>query len=103
MLTVMCMCILMCTGNAQLILANHEDIRSFSLDGGDRSSLFIRNLHNCIALDYHYQYGYLYWTDVSLDIIKRSTLTGEHITTVVDKDLENPGECMHNLCLQSSQ
>ncbi len=79
-----------CTGDAQLILANHEDIRSFPLNG-DRSSILIRDLHNCIALDYHYQYDYLYWTDVSLDVIKRSTLTGEQITTIVDQDLNNPG------------
>ncbi len=77
-------------GNAQLILANHEDIRSLHLHG-DGSSILIKNLHNCIALDYHYRYGYLYWTDISQDVIRRSTLDGEHITTIINQDLDSPG------------
>lgn len=36
----------------------------------------LKGLHNAISLDYHYQQGWIYWSDVSMDVIKRSRLNG---------------------------
>lgn len=39
-------------------------------------SSIAEGLDNAISLDYHYARGYIYWTDVTLDAIKRAYLNG---------------------------
>ena len=36
----------------------------------------LKGLHNAIALDYHYKKKLIYWSDVSMDVIRRATLNG---------------------------
>jgi hypothetical protein len=36
----------------------------------------LKGLHNAIALDYHYKKGLIYWSDISMDVIRRATLNG---------------------------
>jgi hypothetical protein len=36
----------------------------------------LKGLHNAIAFDYHYKKGLIYWSDVSMDVIRRATLNG---------------------------
>nr|CAD7429648.1 unnamed protein product [Timema monikensis] len=64
-----------------LLFANRVDIRQHyflsqvSLNNAKYTAL-LKGLHNAIALDYHYQKGLIYWTDVSMDVIKRASLNG---------------------------
>lgn len=36
----------------------------------------LKGLHNAIALDYHYEKQLIYWTDVSMDVIRRAFING---------------------------
>jgi hypothetical protein len=36
----------------------------------------LKGLHNAIALDYHYSMGLVYWSDMSLDMIRRAHING---------------------------
>ena len=36
----------------------------------------IRNLHNAIALDFHYTKGLIFWTDVSMNVIRKANVDG---------------------------
>lgn len=75
----------------KLIFSNREDIRTFPLDRRQLPAIVVKDLHNCIALDFHYRYGYIFWTDITQDVIKRSNMRGENIVTIIDKDLSDPG------------
>ncbi|PSN54231.1 Low-density lipoprotein receptor-related protein 4 [Blattella germanica] len=58
-----------------LLFANRVDIRQVSLNSAKYTAL-LKGLHNAIALDYHYNKGLIYWSDVSMDVIRRATLIG---------------------------
>ncbi|EDS40963.1 low-density lipoprotein receptor [Culex quinquefasciatus] len=51
----------------------------------------VKGLPNAIALDYHYQKDLLFWTDVSIDVIKRSYINGTGVRDVIKWGLESPG------------
>ena len=51
----------------------------------------LQGLENAIALDFHHERGYVYWSDVTLDKIKRAFLNGSQIKEVVSYGLESPG------------
>lgn len=36
----------------------------------------LKGLHNAISLDYHYEKGLIFWSDLSMDIIRRATING---------------------------
>ncbi|WAR04037.1 LRP4-like protein [Mya arenaria] len=61
----------------------------------------LNGLENAIALDFHHEKGFVYWSDVTLDKIKRAYLNGTGITEVVAYGLESPGgvavDWIHNL------
>lgn len=46
-----------------------------SMDGHDYLSL-AEDLHNAIALDFHYRHGKLFWSDVLLSAIMEANLDG---------------------------
>ena len=77
-------------GPVKLLMANRADIRSVSLSNNQYTSV-VKGLPNAIALDYHYKKDMLFWTDVSIDVIKRSFLNGTVIKDVVKWGLESPG------------
>ncbi|ENN83472.1 hypothetical protein YQE_00170, partial [Dendroctonus ponderosae] len=86
-----------------LLFANRIDIRQMSLSTS-KYSLIAKGLHNAISLDYHYKQKLLFWSDVSTDKIKRSTLNGTNTTrslAIVNSGLESPGgiavDWIHNL------
>lgn len=55
----------------------------------------LQGLENAIALDFHYGKGYVYWSDVTLDKIKRAFLNGSQIKEVVSYGLESPGRLVN--------
>ena len=75
---------------AYLIFANRVDIRRVLPDMSEYDSV-LQGLENAIALDFHHEKGYVYWSDVTLDKIKRAYLNGSQIKEVVSFGLESPG------------
>lgn len=75
---------------AYLIFANRVDIRRVMPDMSEYDSI-LQGLENAIALDFHHEKGYVYWSDVTLDKIKRAYLNGTGIKEVVAYGLESPG------------
>ena len=75
---------------AYLIFANRVDIRRVLPDMTEYDSI-LQGLENAIALDFHHEKGYVYWSDVTLDKIKRAFLNGSQIKEVVSYGLESPG------------
>ncbi|KAH3888381.1 hypothetical protein DPMN_012414 [Dreissena polymorpha] len=74
---------------AYLIFANRVDIRRVMPDMSEYDSI-LNGLENAIALDFHHEKGYVYWSDVTLDKIKRAFLNGTGIKEVVAYGLQNP-------------
>lgn len=77
-------------GEAYLIFANRKDIRRVTPDQSDYTSI-LKGLHNAIALDFHHRKGLVFWSDVTLDVIKRAHLNGSEVMNIVTEGLENPG------------
>ncbi|CAG9854879.1 unnamed protein product [Phyllotreta striolata] len=73
-----------------LIFANRVDIREVSLSNSKYTAL-LRGLHNAISLDFHYEKGYIFWTDVSMSVIRRAFINGTGIIDIVKSGLESPG------------
>ncbi|XP_056643570.1 low-density lipoprotein receptor-related protein 4 isoform X1 [Diorhabda sublineata] len=73
-----------------LLFANRIDIREVSLSNSKYTAI-LRGLHNAISLDYHYERGYIFWSDVSMDVIRRAFINGTEITDVIKSGLESPG------------
>ena len=78
-------------GEVNLIFANRIEIRKGNPSKSE-FSFILDNLDNAIALDFHYDLGLLFWSDVSLDVIKRVYLNGSNIQTVVECGLKNTGK-----------
>ncbi|XP_014280390.1 low-density lipoprotein receptor-related protein 4 isoform X1 [Halyomorpha halys] len=72
-----------------LLFANRIDIRQVSLDH-QKYTAVLKNLHNAIALDYHYKKGLIFWSDVSMDMIRRSSINGSNITDITRWGLDSP-------------
>lgn len=51
----------------------------------------LKDLHNAIAMDYHYLKGWIYWSDISMDLIQRSRLNGSEKSDLVKWGLKSPG------------
>lgn len=79
---------------AYLIFANRVDIRRVMPDMSEYDSI-LNGLENAIALDFHHEKEYVYWSDVTLDKIKRAFLNGTGIREVVAYGLESPGITGH--------
>ncbi|KAK3787581.1 hypothetical protein RRG08_025912 [Elysia crispata] len=77
-------------GEAYLIFANRVDIVTVTTDKEDFTSI-LQGLQDAIALDFHHRKGYVFWSDVTLDVIKRAHLNGTHVMDIVSEGLDNPG------------
>ncbi|KAJ8946706.1 hypothetical protein NQ318_006964 [Aromia moschata] len=73
-----------------LLFANRIDIRQVSLSNSIYTAI-LKGLHNAIALDYHYQRGYIFWSDVSMDVIRRANINGTGVRDIIKSGLESPG------------
>nr|XP_050041186.1 low-density lipoprotein receptor-related protein 6-like isoform X1 [Dermacentor andersoni] len=64
----------------RLLFANRKDIRLLELDASGRrangSRLVVDGLEDAAALDFLYEGGLLFWTDVGLEVIRRRPLEG---------------------------
>jgi hypothetical protein len=77
-------------GEAYLIFANRVDIRRVTTDRSEYTSI-LRGLHNAIAVDFHHDQRLIFWSDVTLDKIKRAHMNGSDIREIITEGLESPG------------
>ena len=62
-------------GNPQLLFANRKDIRMFDIGGNGKSaSVVARNLDDAAAVDFLYNEGFIFWTDINLEKIMRTVV-----------------------------
>jgi len=73
-----------------LIFANRVDIRKILPSEAEYTSI-LQGLENAIALDLHHEQGLIFWSDVTLDRIKRAYLNGSGVREIVITGLQNPG------------
>ena len=73
-----------------MIFANRVDIRRVTTDKMEYTSI-LRGLHNAIAVDFHHEHRLIFWSDVTLDTIKRAHMNGSDIREIVTGGLESPG------------
>ncbi|MEQ2208960.1 Low-density lipoprotein receptor- protein 4 [Xenoophorus captivus] len=73
-----------------LIFSNRVSVRRISLDTSDHTDVHVPvpELHNVISLDYDSVDGKLYYTDVTLDVIRRANLDGSGMETVISQGLK---------------
>ncbi|OCT83711.1 low-density lipoprotein receptor-related protein 4 [Xenopus laevis] len=73
-----------------LLFSSRGFIRRISLDTEDHTDVYvpIPELHNVISLDYDSVDGKIYYTDVFLDVIRRSDLSGTGMETVIGEGLK---------------
>ena len=75
-----------------LIFSNRVDIRKIETRPTEAEyTAVVLGLENAIALDFHVIEDRVYWTDVTLDTIKRAFLNGTVIEDVISHGLQNPG------------
>uniref|UniRef100_A0A131YQ22 Low density lipoprotein receptor-related protein 5/6 n=1 Tax=Rhipicephalus appendiculatus TaxID=34631 RepID=A0A131YQ22_RHIAP len=69
-------------GGVRLLFANRKDIRLLELDGrrANGSRVLVDGLEDAAALDFLYEGGLLFWTDVGLEVIRRRSLDGTDLT-----------------------
>ncbi|XP_059144487.1 low-density lipoprotein receptor-related protein 4-like [Physella acuta] len=77
-------------GEAYLIFANRVDIRKVTPNKTNYTSI-LQGLQNAIALDFHHIEGFVFWSDVTLDVIKRAHLNGTGAISIISDGLDNPG------------
>uniref|UniRef100_A0A665TXT7 Low-density lipoprotein receptor-related protein 4 n=1 Tax=Echeneis naucrates TaxID=173247 RepID=A0A665TXT7_ECHNA len=73
-----------------LLFSNRGSVRRISLDTNDHTDVHVPvpELHNVISLDYDSVDGKLYYTDVTLDVIRRANLDGSDMETVISQGLK---------------
>uniref|UniRef100_A0AAQ4RSN1 EGF-like domain-containing protein n=1 Tax=Gasterosteus aculeatus aculeatus TaxID=481459 RepID=A0AAQ4RSN1_GASAC len=73
-----------------LLFSNRVSVRRISLDTDDHTDVHVQvpELHNVISLDYDSVDAKLYYTDVTLDVIRRANLDGSGMETVISQGLK---------------
>ncbi|KAK9870319.1 hypothetical protein WA026_006405 [Henosepilachna vigintioctopunctata] len=83
-----------------LLFANRKDIRQVSLNNAKYTAI-LKGLQNAIALDYHYEKKLIFWSDISIDVIRKAFINGSSPKDVIKVGLEAPGglavDWIHNL------
>ncbi|XP_023246171.1 low-density lipoprotein receptor-related protein 4 isoform X3 [Copidosoma floridanum] len=75
--------------NPTLILANRIDIRQLYISGPKYTSV-VKGLQNAIGLDYHYKRNLIFWSDVSMDVIRKVNVDGTNSSDFIRWGLEIP-------------
>ena len=76
-------------GHSALLFTHRTDIRRFSLDRRDLTSI-VNETHSSTALDFHFESGMLYWSDVNDERIYKAPIDeGETKSVVAFGDVVN--------------
>ena len=70
------------TGEPALLLANRKDIRLVNITGSKPNvTVIVNHLDDALAVDFLYEEGYVFWTDINLEMIKRAVINRTQQTT----------------------
>ncbi|XP_014786530.1 low-density lipoprotein receptor-related protein 6 [Octopus bimaculoides] len=72
-----------CFGSPLLLFANRKDVRLVDAADSQNSSVIISGLEDAAAVDFFYAENSVFWTDVSLEMIKRTYINGSQTSTNV--------------------
>ena len=76
-----------------LIFSNRVDIRKIETRPTEsKYTAVVLGLEDAIALDFHVVEDRVYWTDITLDTIKRAYINGSGIEQVISHGLISPGK-----------
>ncbi|XP_042909584.1 low-density lipoprotein receptor-related protein 4 [Parasteatoda tepidariorum] len=73
-----------------LMYANRADIRIVSLSSMDPPSKVLSGLQNAIAVDFHYESGRIFWSDITTDVIRSAYFNGSGVADVITYGLTSP-------------
>lgn len=82
-----------CQGTTQLLFANRKDIRLVNVTNGKANvSVIVGNLDDAAAVDFLFHEGYIFWTDINLEEIRRARINQTQTTTtkIVTTGLVSP-------------
>ncbi len=83
--------ILTVVGSPLLLFANRKDVRLVDADNSRNSTIIINNLEDAAAVDFHYDQRAIFWTDVSLEMIKRTWVNDSQVSEdVISTGLVSP-------------
>ena len=75
----------------RLLFVNRKDIRKvWTSSKNQNETIIVDGLDDAIAVDFHYTKGFIFWTDVTLEKIKRIRISTGEIEDVVSVGLEKP-------------
>ncbi|XP_064603510.1 low-density lipoprotein receptor-related protein 6-like isoform X2 [Liolophura sinensis] len=79
-------------GNPSLLFANRRDVQLIEVSNGKgNSTVIIGGLEDAAAVDFYYEESMVFWTEVSLEMIKRTYINGSRISLdVVTTGLVSP-------------
>lgn len=79
-------------GNPSLLFANRRDVQLIEVSNGKgNSTIIIGGLEDAAAVDFYYEESMVFWTEVSLEMIKRTYINGSRISLdVVTTGLVSP-------------
>ena len=66
-----------------MLFANRKDVRLVDAANSRNSSVIISGLEDAAAVDFYYAENSVFWTDVSLEMIKRTYVNGSQTSTNV--------------------
>jgi low density lipoprotein receptor-related protein 5/6 len=81
------------SGTPQLLFANRKDIRLVTVNNGKTNvTVLVGNLDDAAAVDFMYSEGYIFWTDINLEVIQRAIInrTQQTTTGIVTTGLVSP-------------
>ena len=75
----------------RLLFVNRKNIRKvWTSSKNQNETIIVDGLDDAIAVDFHYTKGFIFWTDVTLEKIKRIRVSTGEIEDVVSVGLEKP-------------
>ena len=75
----------------RLLYANRRDIRIVRTNNKSQNeTIIVDGLDDAIAVDFSFAEGFIFWTDVSLEKIKRISVTTKKIEDVISVGLKKP-------------
>ena len=63
------------TGQPYLLLANRKDVRLIDASNPNNSTIVVSHREDAAAVDFIFDIGVVYWTDISLELIERTYLS----------------------------
>ena len=76
----------------RLLYANRKDIRIVTTNQNPNETIVVKGLEDAVAVDFCFAEGFVFWTDIGLEKIKRIRVTGDtrKVEDVISVGLKEP-------------